>query len=129
MDLESGGDSEDVDNCEADDDSDADDNCEPVKDYEDVGVSKYVGDLDADNYNVDDFVIVKFDNKMFPGRIVAISDNSATVDCMEKMSKSWKWPTKKDCIDYEWGDVIRKIEPPILCKRHFFRVPELEDFV
>jgi len=119
MDLESGGDSEDVDDCEADDDC------------EDVGVSKYVGDLDIDkaNYNVDDFVIVKFDNNMFPGRIVTISDNSATIDCMEKRSKSWRWPTKKDCIDYEWGDVIRKIKPPILGKRNFFRVPELEDFV
>ncbi|KAL4131310.1 hypothetical protein QTP88_008642 [Uroleucon formosanum] len=131
MDIESGGNSEDVDDCEADNDSDADDNCEPVKNYENVGVSKYVGDLDIDkvNYNVDDFVIVKFDNNMFPGRIIAISVNSATVDCMEKLSKSWRWPTKMDCIHYKWGDVIRKIKPLILGKRNFFRVPELEDFV
>lgn len=94
-------------------------------------VSSFVGDLDVDkaNYNVDDFVTVKFGNNMFPGRIVATSEKSATVDCMEKLSKSWRWPTKKDYIDYEWGDVIRKIKPPILGKRNVFRVPELEDFV
>lgn len=120
-----------MDDCEGDDSEAEPDNCEPDKDYEDVGVSKYVGDLDVDkaNYNVDDFVIIKFDKNMFPGRIVAISEKSATVDCMEKLLKSWRWPNKKDSIDYEWTDIIRKIKPSILCKRNFFCVPELKDFV
>lgn len=81
------------------------------------------------NYKVGDFVLVKFQTKQFPGRITQISDKGATVDCIEKLSKQWRWPAKKDCIDYEWRDVISKIKPPILCKRNFFRVPELNEFV
>lgn len=80
-------------------------------------------------YNVGDFVIVMFENKKFPGRITAIREKGAYVDCIEKKSKSWRWPTKKDCIKYEWGDVIGKIEPPKLCKRNFFGVPDLDEFV
>jgi len=117
MDLESGSDSNDVDDCENVGE------CE----YGDDGNDD--GDLQASNYNVDDFVFVKFDKNTFPGRIVSISDKGATVDCMEKLSKSWQWPTKKDCMEYEWSDVVGKIKPPILCKRNFFRVPVLEDFV
>jgi hypothetical protein len=81
------------------------------------------------SYNVGDFVIVMFENKKFPGRITAIREKGAEVDCMEKRSKSWRWPTKKDCIEYEWGDVIGKIKPPKLCKRNFFLVPDLDEFV
>jgi len=106
--------------------------------------SEYVDNLHADesqadeaqasepdqaSYIVGDFVIVMFDGNKFPGRITAISEKGAKVDCMEKRSKSWRWPTKQDCIEYEWSDVIGKIEPPILCKRNFFRVPDLDEFV
>lgn len=115
MDLESGSDSDDVDDCEDEDD------VENVSDLQDID--------ETSSYKVNDFVIVKFDKNTFPGRIVLITDKGATVDCMEKLSKSWRWPIKKDCINYEWSDVIVKIKPPILCKRNFFRVPELEDFV
>lgn len=84
---------------------------------------------DQASYNVGDFVIVLFENKKFPGRITAIREKGAEVDCMEKRSKSWRWPTKKDCIEYEWGDVIGKIEPPKLCKRNFFLVSDFDEFV
>lgn len=66
---------------------------------------------------------------MFPGRITSIFDKGTTVDYIEKLSKQWRWPAKKDCIDYEWCDIIRKIQPPILYKRNFFRMPDLEEFV
>lgn len=81
------------------------------------------------SYNVGDFVIELFENNTFPGRITATREKGAEVDCMEKRSKSWRCPTKKDCIEYEWGDDYGKIEPPKLCKRNFFRVPDLDEFV
>ncbi|XP_022181112.1 jerky protein homolog-like [Myzus persicae] len=115
--------------------SDSDDvDLDPDSDSEDVdnldlAVAEAEEEQQASNYNVGDFVIVQFENKNFPGRIISIFDKGAKVDCMEKLSKQWRWPSKKDCIDYEWSDIIRKIQPPLLCKRNFFRVPDLEDFV
>lgn len=114
----------DSDNVDLDPDSDSED-----VDNLDEAVAEAEEEQQASNYNVGDFVIVQFENKNFPGRIISIFDKGAKVDCMEKLSKQWRWPSKKDCIDYEWSDIIRKIQPPLLCKRNFFRVPDLEDFV
>lgn len=116
--LDDGSDSEDVDNLVEPDDVNE-------------NVSEDVNNLEEpeQNYKVGDFVLVKFLEKQFPGRITKISNKGPTVDCMEKLSKQWRWPAKKDCIDYEWRDVIAKINPPLLRKRNFFLVPELNDYV
>lgn len=75
---------------------------------------------DQASYNVGDFVLVMFENNRFPDRIIATSDKGTKVDCMEKTSKKWRWPTKKDCIDYEWHDVIGKIKQQYYVNVIFF---------
>jgi len=116
-------DSEDVDNLvEPDDGSDSEDVNNLVEPDDKLEEPEH-------NYKVGDFVLVKFLEKQFPGRITKMSNKGPTVACMEKLSKQCRWPAKKDCIDYEWRDVIAKIKPPILRKRNFFLLPELNDYV
>lgn len=86
--------------------------------------------LKPEQYVVDNFVIISFNGSKYPGKVVKISQDGATVDCMEKGLKCWRWPARKDCDIYDWKDVLGKIEPPrMISKRNQYAVPELEDFV
>lgn len=74
--LDDGSDSEDVDNLvEPDDGNDSQDVNNLVEPDDNL-------EKPDQNYNVGDFVLVKFQEKQFPGRITQISDKGATVDCM-----------------------------------------------
>ena len=78
------------------------------------------------------FVVVLYDKNYYAGLIDKMPDvieEGPTIDCMEKKSKCWIWPQKKDKLIYSWKDVISKIEPPkLLNKRGHFKVPELDVF-
>lgn len=77
-----------------------------------------------------DFVLLIFNGTKYPGKIISISDEGPTVDCMEKGLKYWRWPEKKDAILYNWEEVIKKIdEPKMVSKRNQYRVAELDNFV
>lgn len=86
--------------------------------------------LKAVDYAVEDFVLVLFNGEKYPGRIVRISDEGPTVDCMERGFKFWRWPQKEDSIQYDWDDVLCKIDPPKkMSKRNQFSVHEIDNFV
>jgi hypothetical protein len=46
------------------------------------------------------FVVVKYDNQLYPGVIIDVDDRGATVEAMCRSIKSWKWPQTKD-INYQ----------------------------
>lgn len=82
------------------------------------------------DYAVDNFVIILYNKQQYPGRILSLSDDGPTVECMEKGLKFWRWPKIKDCMEYKWEDIVGKISPPKICsKRNQFTVPELDNFV
>lgn len=73
------------------------------------------------------FVVVKYDERLYPGLIIDFDEKGATVDAMAKSLKSWKWPQKKDINFYEWENVLGSIDPPkIISRRGFFSVKELD---
>ncbi|KAH9635235.1 hypothetical protein HF086_013262 [Spodoptera exigua] len=41
------------------------------------------------------FVVVKYDERLYPGLIIDFDEKGATVDAMAKSLKSWKWPQKR----------------------------------
>lgn len=85
--------------------------------------------LKPEDFAVDNFVLVKYNGQMYPGKIVSVAESGPTVECMEKRLKSWRWPEKVDCMTYPWDDVFSKIKPPtIISKRNQFAVPELDNF-
>ena len=69
----------------------------------------FVKDSNAD-YQAGDFVIVKYDQKFFPGEILANYDESAEVKVMVSSGpKFWKWPDRDDILKYQWKDVYQCI--------------------
>ncbi|KAJ8889865.1 hypothetical protein PR048_009370 [Dryococelus australis] len=47
-------------------------------------------------YLKDDFVIVKYDGTLYPGKVTDIHDELYKVRCMVKSAAYWKWPDKHD---------------------------------
>lgn len=65
-------------------DVDLDSDSEDV-DNLDQAVAEAEEEQQASNYNVGDFVIVQFENKNFPGRIIPIFSKGVKVYYMEKL--------------------------------------------
>lgn len=42
-----------------------------------------------------DFVLVAWNNVLFPGQVMTIRDSGATVECVSQ-TKAWAWPSEKD---------------------------------
>ncbi|XP_068617399.1 calponin homology domain-containing protein DDB_G0272472-like [Battus philenor] len=78
-----------------------------------------------ESYDIGDFVLIKWNDAIYPGKITSVSDDAAVVDCMERVIKSWRWPTPKDEALYPWTDVVQKIEPPKFIRKGYFSVKEI----
>ncbi|KAG5877137.1 hypothetical protein JTB14_027380 [Gonioctena quinquepunctata] len=74
-------------------------------------------------------VVFSYENELYPGEIVACDDDVVIIKAMQKSLKLWKWPSRRDQLEYQWSDVLGSIEPPKkVSKRGFFSVPELTTF-
>lgn len=78
-----------------------------------------------DDLEIDNFVLVKWNEKEYPGIILAIEAEGVRVDCMEPTLKAWRWPKNKDVLLYKFEDVVKKIQPPKLIKRGLFSLTGL----
>jgi len=45
-----------------------------------------------------DFVVVKYEGRLYPGEVKAVKKKGVEVSCMEKCGINWKWPLKPDQI-------------------------------
>lgn len=79
-------------------------------------------------YSVDDFVIFKYIQDLYPGLIIKTTEEGATIQSMEKSKKFYRWPVKPDELFYSWKDIVMKICPPQLIRRGYFKVKELETY-
>ena len=81
------------------------------------------------NVTVGDFIICRYEGELFPGRVTSIHPDGkgAQVMAMQKCAGGWRWPKKKDEIDYLEEDIIDKIKYPVpVNNRRTYKVPELE---
>lgn len=86
----------------------------------------YVPSFKPISRQVGAFVVVMYENELYPGIIVSYNDDGASISAMQKALKSWKWPEKKDELFYDWTQIVGGINPPKkINKRGFFSVPEL----
>ena len=75
---------------------------------------KFVKDTNAD-YQVGDFVIVNYDQKFFPGEILANYDKLAEMKVMASSGPKFsKWPDQDAILMYQWKDLLKKIDPPVI---------------
>lgn len=79
------------------------------------------------DYCVGDYVIVKYNEGLFPGQVLNVSVQGLTVKCMEKGKKAWKWPSKEDKLLYNRCDVVKKIDVQET-RRGFYYIPEIDSF-
>lgn len=70
----------------------------------------------------DKFVVVHWKGLRFPGLVLSVAEERATVDCMARAKKCWKWPQEKDILFYKWCDIVKVIQPPKVVKRILFKV-------
>ena len=71
-------------------------------------------------------MIIQYVGYLYPDVIESYNESGASISAMAKSLKSWKWPSTKDELFYEWKDIIGGIDPPkLLNKRVFFHVPEM----
>jgi hypothetical protein len=80
---------------------------------------------------INEYCVVKYEGKLFPGLIIGVSETHATVSAMAKCGRLWKWPERPDILDYEWERyVISGIAEPkkTSTTRNVFAVNELESY-
>ena len=74
-------------------------------------------------FNVDDFVVVNFEGRLYPGKVTDIKLSGYMVSAMELTKKQWRWPTQPDEIFYSKKEVLYGINPPKpVGKRGLFEV-------
>lgn len=72
------------------------------------------------------YVLFSYEDDVYPGQITGFNDCEVTINSMHKSMKSWKWPEKKDELNYPWEDVLGCIKPPQkVSRRGVYTVPEL----
>ena len=70
---------------------------------------------------VGDYVIVKYDEEIYPGELIAFGEYAKVRTMIKSGPKYWKWPTREDIVDYEFEKVVKIIKAPTLShtKAHF----------
>lgn len=76
---------------------------------------------------VNDYVLITWDSRKYPGKVVSISEEAVLVSCMKKGKSFWRWPAIKDEQLYNWADVNCKIAVPKFMQKGCFKIPELDD--
>lgn len=75
---------------------------------------------------IGEYVVFTYEGELFPGKIIKVKDNVATISAMQRSRNLWKWPNSPDILDYIWQDVIGHAdEPKKIGKRSLFSIPEL----
>jgi len=67
---------------------------------------------DMQTLKENDWVLVKYDEKTYPGTVTAVVGSEVEVSVMEPAGKFWKWPVKADKIFYTRDNVLQHIDPP-----------------
>ncbi|XP_073537000.1 uncharacterized protein [Phyllobates terribilis] len=67
-------------------------------------------------YKTGDWVIVKYDGKLYPGEITGRVENEYEISIMVQAGKTtyWKWPVKADKLLYSVGQILKKTTTPVL---------------
>ncbi|XP_049886788.1 uncharacterized protein LOC126381335 [Pectinophora gossypiella] len=80
-----------------------------------------------DRLTIDDYVLVTWNERLYPGQIISMSQEGVLVSCMKKSKLSWRWPTIKDIQLYEWDRVVCQIAVPTFIKKGYFKIPEMDE--
>jgi FKBP-type peptidyl-prolyl cis-trans isomerase len=76
-----------------------------------------------------DYVLVKYLDELYPGRVLSVKGEKVEISHMEKSGPfAWRWPKKLDILSYD-NEIIQIIqEPQAQNKRGCFVVPEMKKY-
>lgn len=86
-------------------------------------VDEVMDDSSSEEHD-NDFVVVKYNGHLYPGRRLSKpdTDGEAPVSAMVKKGKFWVWPPTPDVVWYKEGQIVREINPPKEMKGGMFLV-------
>ena len=65
------------------------------------------------NVNFEDWILVNYDGRKFPGKVTNIIGLDFEVNVMHKSLGAFgKWPQKEDKIIYQKESIVQKFDPP-----------------
>lgn len=81
-------------------------------------------------FNVDTYVIVKYEEAFYPGKILKKERKMFLISTMVKSGSDWKWPSREDKLLYEEDAIQEVIETPSKKNnRGIYAIPEMEKFL
>ena len=87
---------------------------------------------DEERFKENDWVLVQYDQKTYPGIVTAVLGSDIEVSVMEMSGTTgsfWKWPLKEDKILYTTDNVLCHIEPPeVVGSRGQYAFKRFDDF-
>lgn len=76
--------------------------------------------------DVDSYVVVKYDDNLYPGKVINTKKSGYEVSCMAKSGLNWKWPQKPDILTYNKSDIVKLIGEPVkISGRGLYKVSEM----
>lgn len=76
----------------------------------------FIDDVEPDDPELDidtgSYVVVRYDNVLYPGKVVETKKNGYVVSCMTKAGVNWKWPQQPDVLLYNKSDIVQLIAEP-----------------
>lgn len=83
-----------------------------------------------EDLKTNDYVIVKYENKYYPGIVEQMDENEIFVSAMCSSKKQWKWPNPPDKLWYKIEDNVMAIinKPKTLSTRGLYMVPEINKY-
>jgi hypothetical protein len=81
------------------------------------------------HFDVGDYVVLKYEAKLYPGKVMIVKKEGAEVSSMVPSGSNWKWPNLNDQIFYYHDDITGVIAwPTQIGKRGIYRVLEMSCF-
>lgn len=73
------------------------------------------------------YVVVTYDNELYPGIIKELHENEAVISSMTRTGKYWKWPNKEDILPFKLDKILGVIDAPqSVNSRGHYKVPVLD---
>ncbi|GBN61837.1 hypothetical protein AVEN_173398-1 [Araneus ventricosus] len=79
-------------------------------------VDNYKKSKNADELNIGDWVLVEYEDNLYPREVKTLCSENVTVDAMVSAREGkYKWPSPKHIHNYTRADIKKKILQPIPC--------------
>lgn len=95
--------------------------------YSAVPCTIFTKQLLQEQFTINDYVLVTWNERPYPGQIIDECQEGVLVSCMKKAKGFWHWPAIKDIQLYHRDKVVCQIGIPKFVKKGCFIIPEMDN--